>query len=125
MYFDEYRIFTNPATGSFSSSTLKRIVFPEGTTILQSGTFGSCSLERLILPSTINTIRKRVFFGPGYGGCEVMILMAVTPPTLGSDHYSPMPATIYVPDESVEAYKTADVWSYLAGNIKPLSEYTD
>ena len=31
----------------------------------------------------------------------------------------------YVPDESVEAYKTATNWSNWAGYIYPISEYTE
>lgn len=34
-------------------------------------------------------------------------------------------ANIYVPDESVDAYKSADGWSNYANIIKPLSEYVE
>jgi hypothetical protein len=33
--------------------------------------------------------------------------------------------TIYVPDESVEAYKGATNWSAYADQIKPISEYVE
>ena len=51
---------------------------------------------------------------------------AVTPPTLGGkltggDGYV---KEIYVPDESVDAYKAATNWSAYSSVIKPLSEFT-
>lgn len=77
------------------------------------------------LPSTIKTLT-------GYGihtydsRKEVnykVICRAVTPPTLGSNSYLSKLTAVYVPDESVDAYKAASVWSGIAAKIKPLSEY--
>jgi hypothetical protein len=57
------------------------------------------------------------------------ICEAVEPPTFGSYpfHGGGKMANVYVPDESVEAYKTAmsnvTGWSTYTGNVKPLSEY--
>lgn len=51
------------------------------------------------------------------------IVEAVTPPTKAS-WYS-YPENIYVPDGSLEEYKTATGWSEVAAYIKPLSEYTE
>ena len=55
---------------------------------------------------------------------EVFIMRAVTPPSYAGwtlpDGFS---GTIYVPDASVNAYKTASGWSGRASKIKPLSEY--
>ena len=57
-----------------------------------------------------------------------LICRASTPPTLGGSIISKglVKATIgeiYVPDESVEAYKTATNWSAYANKILPLSQY--
>lgn len=54
----------------------------------------------------------------------IVICRAVTPPSLGSNSYLTKLTTVYVPDESVSAYKSASVWSGIAAKIKPLSEYT-
>lgn len=60
--------------------------------------------------------------------CTAYIFHSVTPPamanvnalgTINSD------AKIYVPDESVNAYKTASNWSTYASYIYPLSEYVE
>lgn len=58
---------------------------------------------------------------------KTLVLRAVTPPTASSKYFlvgSGVNA-IYVPDESVQQYKSADVWSTFADIIKPLSEYTE
>lgn len=53
----------------------------------------------------------------------VFIIKATTPPTIGELFYTGYPATnIYVPDSSVDAYKSA--WSAYVDNIKPISEYS-
>lgn len=49
-----------------------------------------------------------------------------TPPYNGNDIFQNVPKStlnIYVPDESVNAYKSATNWSQYADRIKPLSEY--
>lgn len=48
------------------------------------------------------------------------------PPTLGTTNNSGT-ATIYVPDESVDAYKAATNWSttQIANRIRPLSTYSE
>jgi hypothetical protein len=51
------------------------------------------------------------------------IVEAVTPQT--KESWYSYPENIYVPDGSLEAYKTATGWSDAAAYIKPLSEYVD
>ena len=58
------------------------------------------------------------------------MVRATTPPSLGGSliNKSWVRATIdklYVPDTSVNAYKTATNWSQYANIIKPLSEYVE
>lgn len=57
---------------------------------------------------------------------ETLICRAPTPPTINDESFSPAPRynnfKVYVPDESVDAYKAADVWSGYAARIHPLSE---
>ena len=54
-----------------------------------------------------------------------MLMTATTPPTISAT--SPVWGTkpIYVPDEAVEAYKTADGWSNAVDYIYPASQYPD
>ena len=57
---------------------------------------------------------------------ETLICRAQTPPTITAQSFSPENGygnfKVYVPDESVDAYKAADVWSGYAARIHPLSE---
>ena len=57
-----------------------------------------------------------------------LICRASTPPTLGGaiiskDWIKATIGEIYVPDDSVEAYKTATNWSAYANKILPLSHF--
>ena len=59
-----------------------------------------------------------------------LIVRAVTPPTLSGPLYQYLNSNvsllgIYVPDESVDAYKEATNWTTYANKIKPLSEYVE
>ena len=51
-----------------------------------------------------------------------IVVRATTPPTLGSNGWYGTTCPIYVPDASVEAYKTATNWSSYAARIKGISE---
>lgn len=59
-------------------------------------------------------------------GLVSVVIRATTPPTLGTNAFQETNnCLIYVPDASVDAYKTATNWSSLASRIKPLSEYVE
>lgn len=58
---------------------------------------------------------------------ETLILRKTTVDTLANANRIPTNVTtgtcfVYVPDELVESYKTANIWSTVASQIKPLSE---
>lgn len=53
---------------------------------------------------------------------EKVICRASTPPTFGSDVFYGSNCPIYVPDASLEAYRTATNWNTYADRIHPLSE---
>lgn len=87
-----------------------------------------------------NTLLKTIEFGAlkrieGYGfmsgasSLQSIIIRSETPPTFGrpattDGHFAQVPEAcpIYVPDDSVETYKTATVWKTRAAYIRPLSE---
>ena len=56
----------------------------------------------------------------------ISVFLSTTPPTLSTQaHYNSV-GTIYVPDTSIDAYKTASTWSHYTGGggrFKPLSDY--
>ena len=79
------------------------------------------TLRYVIMGENIQTLGGAMF-----GKCtnmEAFVIRTVTPPTI-SDTFKDCNCLIFVPDESVEAYKTATNWSKYADRIKPLSEYT-
>jgi hypothetical protein len=56
---------------------------------------------------------------------DTVIFHSKTPPHMINNIGNASNYTIYVPDESVEAYKSATNWSNHADRIKPLSEYVE
>lgn len=102
---------------------LKEAFFEEGITVVRDSIFYSCTgLLRVTLPPTITTIEVAAFWKTS--SFQECIIHAQTPPTLGSNSFYATNANlkIYVPDESVEAYKAATNWSAHATKIYPLSQ---
>lgn len=101
-------------------TSLSSVTFYEGLTRIEDAAFYGCPITNLDLPSTVTHIGNTAF----HIARGIIICRPVTPPTLGSGNF-PGASVIYVPDESVEAYKTASNWSTYADKIKPLSEYVE
>lgn len=88
-----------------------------------NGVFRGCSnLELVVLPSTLVSIGVGTFYH--CVNLKTLICNTETPPTLNSSALIDTNAelAIYVPDASVEAYKTATNWSSFASRIKGISE---
>ena len=96
---------------------LKEIVIGDGVTNLSRGSLSdNTALETLVMGSGITSFTNRVCYG-----CESLItitIKAATPPNAGSSAFPPNLTTIYVPAESVDAYKAANVWN--GYNIQPI-----
>ncbi len=86
---------------------------PEGVTYIGDRAFYRCwGLAKITLPSTLDSIADLAFYYTG--PLDTVICKAVTPPVVHEDwtfdwHYNAY-ATLYVPAQSVQAYKEADVW---------------
>jgi len=111
-------------------SSLTSVTIPDSVTSIYNGAFMSCtSLTSVIIPDSVTFIGDVVFYG-----CmelESVKVESETPPQLdGSwvfNYYenqfqSPIlpKLTIYVPSESVEAYKTAHYWRDYASQIQAI-----
>ena len=73
-----------------------------------------------MLPSTLTSMGKATFLR-----CTALrwvVCPCTTPPTIESNSFLNTTCTIYVPDASVNTYKTATNWVSLASRIKPISE---
>lgn len=106
---------------------LNRLEVSEGTTSIQTSQWiwEATNLRLLILPSTISDLCSDALATHGSANTTTVICKAVTPPTKTNTSYYNNVAAVYVPDESVDAYKAATGWSQWATKIKPLSEYVN
>jgi len=78
------------------------------------------------LPDTITSISNNNF-SQGQGSFKAFIIRATTPPTISLTFFIELnrwpTIKIYVPDDSVEAYKGETNWTVYANNIFPLSDW--
>lgn len=109
-------------TKTFSGdNSLFNIVIPQGVTEIGQEAFSSClSFSCIRIPSSVVSIGSGAFSGC-YNMATVFVL-ATTPPTLASSggFNASYQKHIYVPAESVEAYKADSNWSTLASIIEAI-----
>lgn len=103
----------NLPTGLFAQcNNLTTAIVREGIESVNQIFYGCSNLEVAVFPTTITSITGQAFITATN---LHLIVKAVVPPTLGSNTLdrtlSASGAFICVPDESVEAYKTAQYWS--------------
>lgn len=102
---------------------LTSVIIPNSVTRIHTNAFTNCSsLTSIDIPSGVTMIGNYVF-----ENCSALTSItcnAVTPPTISSYDtlYNTNNCPIYVPSQSVEAYKTATYWRGYASRIKPISE---
>lgn len=106
---------------------LNSLSIPE--TVTSIGDYNQYALQLPVfdIPSSVTKIGQYVIGGnydSNVKNVPIVICRAVTPPTLGTVKANGgAHQAIYVPDESVEAYKAATNWSAFADIILPLSQY--
>ena len=120
---------------------------PEGITSIEDSAFRYCPNMRVtVIPDSVTSIGKWALADWEYPtrmtiptslasigdwglrfnkGLKYIRLKATTPPTLENAIYLGDSTQIYVPNESVDAYKAADVWSAIASRIHPVSEWAE
>lgn len=114
---------------------LKNVDFSESSvSTIDIQAFHNCeSIYEIYLPTTLKEIREdafRAINGPGVPYLRKVVSLAATPPysdnAFEDRHYGD--AVLYVPDASVESYKTSKEWEMFAvvlplSEEKPLAEY--
>lgn len=105
---------------------IKRIVNLGAITYLPK--LSNTNIESIRVPSTVTSCANYAL--AGCSALTTLIVEATTPLPISQYFLNGTPiksgkGTIYVPDESVEAYKTASNWSTYASRIKPMSEYVE
>lgn len=119
-------IFTNVegdiGTNAFNNcSKIKSITIGNGCTEILGGAFAYCTgLKKLDIGTGLKSASSYLL-----NNCNLheIILRATTPPSIHLYTWTDLSkCPIYVPDESVEAYKSATNWVNYKDRIKPLSE---
>jgi hypothetical protein len=134
-YLKEYN-----TSGCFNSIHIESIVFPEGMVSINSNTFFYTYVKHVILPESLTTIENRGFgvvwdldrvtipknvtsIGNNglWGTIKEITMLPTTPPALGVNAIDNTDIEhIYVPTESVNAYKAASGWSSFASKIEAI-----
>lgn len=107
----------------FSNTPITASLIPASIVmIIGSYIFSDCpNLKVVVFEGNLQEIGQAQFLGTGRK-VDVVIYKQVTPPAFkyaGLDNVT----AFYVPDESINAYKTANGWSNKASIIYPLSTY--
>lgn len=101
-------------------SGLTSVNIPEGLSKIPQHTFNKCySLSAMTIPSGITEIAYEAFYK--CSGLTSVTVLATTPPTLGNSVFDFTTCQIFVPCESVEAYKSAPNWSNYASRIQAIA----
>ena len=115
---------------AFGYNYAQEIVLGEGVEELGDNAFAYNYKQNAIirLPSTITTMGNAAFGRPNQ--LLSIILSATTPPAITSTTFTTSATyisrySIYVPDASLQAYKTATNWSAVESRIFPLSEWVE
>ena len=96
----------------FSCSGLTSVTIGNSVTSIEGYAFYGCSgLTSVTIPNSVTSIGKHAF--SGCKGLTEITCKAVTSPTITSTTFSGINTSIpvYVPTESVDAYKSASYWS--------------
>ena len=107
-------------------SSLTSVVIPEGVASIMMFTFLKCTnLTSITIPASVKSIEKWAFEG---SGLTELIVRAVVPPVVEYDHFSRFSGVdksipVYVPAESIEAYRAAECWK--ENNFLPIEERED
>lgn len=109
-----------PSYAFYSCSSLESVELNEGLETIGTNAFTRArALQTLTIPSTVTSIGDSAL-NTAY--ClAIVTVLATTPPTLGTSAFNNSGIKkIYVPAESVEAYKSATNWADYADKIEAI-----
>lgn len=109
-----------PAQCFVKRFNLNELYFPTEINRIGYAACNGVGVTYLTLPATIKVIEANSF---RQSYLQTFIMEGVIPPTLISDNaFAVTTCKFYVPDTSVEAYKTAPYWSVYSSRIFPISD---
>ena len=113
------RVSGNP----FANTAISSLILPSIETLGSAGLVSMKTLEKLFIGKNISSIDQYNFWQWSADFVTYVVIAATTPPTLAgnnsADWYN---VKMYVPDESVEAYKETTGWTSFAKIIYPVSQ---
>ena len=135
---------TTLGNSCFTYAPITRMVIPAGVTVIPATCFTNCRiLEEVVIQGSVTTLNSQCFqacyklrsitlpasvrsiYGYAFANChslESITILATTPPTLSAANAlnDTNNCPIYVPAESVEAYKAANILSQFASRIQAI-----
>ena len=107
-------------SSQFTSLSITSLSIGSHPTSIGDSMFRRCTkLTTLVIPSNISSINSSAFYN--CSGLRSITVHSATPPTLGSSAFNNTnDCPIYVPQESVDAYKAASGWSKYASRIQAI-----
>ena len=105
-----------------SCPNMKNVYVPDGVITIGGYAFeGGNALQEVRFPNTVTSIGSQAF--SNCTSMTIFVCEAIIPPALGSNVFRyATNAIIYVPDASVDTYKTTSGWSSLASRIKSIND---
>lgn len=116
---------TTISAAAFRGCAAMTGIYAPASTFLGNYCFAYCTALKFAEFGELTTIENAAL--DECTSLERIIIRATTPPALSNINAfkNTNNCPIYVPDASVEAYKTATNWSQFSDRIKPLSEYVE
>lgn len=122
--FNEFQYFisvTSLIREAFADcADLTEITMPDSVTSLKPNCFQGTRLKVLAFPKALKTVQWHILYNSL--SSPIIVSYNPTPPTLDNEAFKNVSlSAVYVPDESMAAYKAAFVWNRYS--LKPLSEF--
>lgn len=95
-------------------------IIPDSVKSIGNSAFNASQISYIDIPASVTSIGWGAF--QNCKSLQTVILRKSTRYTINAEDFQNVPATFYVPDELLDGYKTAAVWSTFADRIKPISE---
>ncbi len=96
---------TDIGVGAFQGSSLKRVNIPNCVEEIKEQTFYDCDIDTLTLGTRVSYIADAV-----NRKISVLYVSNPTPPTVEPQEFDYVFTNVYVPEESLEKYRNAEIW---------------